>query len=596
MPKSVTMRRVILSIVFLIPAMLLAAQERTDLQNILAFLGADSEEELDSYEVERLENYLSRPLQINHASSARLISSGLMTQYQVASLKDYISKNGDILSFSELAAVDGFDKDFVNKLAPFISLLSYAAPGQASLTDRRIQHDFSVKGGYKYTVDESAKWQYASKYRRSADRGPGLSLSLSKANDASAMQLASANLKWGFRRSDTVLILGDFNARFGQGLAMWNSMVMNGLSSVTSFSRRPSGVSETWSYTGSNALTGAALSLSSGRMVISALTALPGIKKSRKEFGFLPAVNIAWYGKKGQFSITDYAEFTGISSGNARIPHMKTAADCRFCIRGVDLFSEVSYDWVNTSTAFLAGSSFPVAERLRTAALLRFYPSDYDSYMSAAPASSSKNSNEAGIAMAGEYTSEKHKAVLSLDAVTHPQPKSADMERTYQIKALLSWQYILSENFHISMRLSERYRNYETLHHRTDLRLDLSYKSATYLINARINTLKSDKYGFLSYVESGMVKKSLSLYLRQGIFFIDDWDDRIYAYERNAPGNFSVPAYYGRGLWTALNLTWKYARWGRLYAKASIMSYPFMEEEKKKPGKAELKLQGEFSF
>ena len=590
------MRRVILSFIIYVLGTVLMAQDRTDLQNILAFLGAASEEELDSYEVERLENYLSRPVQINHASSVRLISTGLMTQYQVASLKDYISKNGDVLSLAELAAVDGFDRDFVNKLSPFISLISYSSPGQSSTSKRKMQHDLSVRGGYKYVDQDNDEWQFGGKYRMSADRGPCLSLSLSKPYDASDMKLVSGNLKWGFRRSDTKVVVGDFNARFGQGLAMWNSMVMSGLSSVSSFSRRPFGISETWSYTGSNALTGAAFSLSSGRMVISALTAMPGIKKSRKDFGFLPAVNIAWYGKKGQFSITDYAEFTGISTGNTRIPHMKTAADCRFCIRGVDLFSEVSYDWVNTSTAFLAGSSFPVAEGLRTAALLRFYPSDYDSYMSAAPASSSKNSNEAGMAMAGEYMSEKHKVSFSIDALTHPESRSKDLTRSYQIKALLSWQYIISESFRLNVRISERYRNYENLQHRTDLRLDLSYTSIQFLVNARINALKSDNHGFLSYVEGGLLKKSLTVYLRQGIFIIDDWDDRIYAYERNAPGNFSVPAYYGRGVWTALNVTWKYARWGRLYAKAALTSYPLMDPEKKKPGKAELKLQAEFSF
>ena len=590
------MRRVIISLIFLMQSVVLIAQERTELQNILAFLGADSEEELDSYEVERLENYLSRPLQINCSSPVRLISSGLMTQYQVASLKDYISRNGDVLSLSELAAVDGFDRDFVNKLAPFISLLSYAKPGYASLSDSKKQHDISLKSGYKRTADEAGKWQYGNKYRMTSDRGPGLSLSLSKSYDAPALKLVSGNLKWGFMRSDAKIILGDFNARFGQGLAMWNSMVMNGLSSVSSFSRRASGISETWSYTGSNALSGAAVSISSGRMVISALAAVPGIKNSRTEYGFLPAVNVAWYGKKGQFSITDFAEFTGFTGGNTRIPHMKTAADFRLCLKGIDLFSEVSYDWVNSAPAFLSGSSFPVAEGLRAAALLRLYPSDYDSYMSAAPSSSSKNVNEAGIALAGEYMSEKHKVSFSFDTSAHPQSRLEVPEQSYQIKALLSWQYMFSESFCMSMRLSERYRNYEDLHHRTDLRLDLSHTTSTYLVNARINALKSDKYGFLSYLEGGLFIKTLTMYLRQGIFLIDDWDDRIYAYERNAPGNFSVPAYYGRGLWTAFNLTWKYARWGKLYAKASFQSYPFMEEEKKKPGKAELKLQAEFSF
>ena len=95
-------------------------------------------------------------------------------------------------------------------------------------------------------------------------------------------------------------------------------------------------------------------------------------------------------------------------------------------------------------------------------------------------------------------------------------------------------------------------------------------------------------------METGYKGEALNLYLRQGIFLIDNWDDRIYAYERDAPGNFSVPAYYGRGLWTAFTGSWRFSRWAKLHARAAMTSYPFMKE--KKLGKAELKLQLSVSF
>ena len=79
------------------------------------------------------------------------------------------------------------------------------------------------------------------------------------------------------------------------------------------------------------------------------------------------------------------------------------------------------------------------------------------------------------------------------------------------------------------------------------------------------------------------------MYLRCGIFKADDWADRIYVYERDAPGSFNVPAYYGRGIWTSGYVSWRFAGWGSLYVRSSYVSYPMMRE-KKKPGKAELKL------
>ena len=74
---------------------------------------------------------------------------------------------------------------------------------------------------------------------------------------------------------------------------------------------------------------------------------------------------------------------------------------------------------------------------------------------------------------------------------------------------------------------------------------------------------------------------------------VDDWDDRIYAYERDAPGSFSVPAYYGRGYWLALTAGWKISRGFRLYFRGAYQDYPWLRpsETEKKPAKAEIRLQ-----
>jgi hypothetical protein len=95
-------------------------------------------------------------------------------------------------------------------------------------------------------------------------------------------------------------------------------------------------------------------------------------------------------------------------------------------------------------------------------------------------------------------------------------------------------------------------------------------------------------------VESGYRNDYFAMYLRCGIFKADDWADRIYVYERDAPGSFNVPAYYGRGIWSAAVLRWRFARWGKAYLRASLCSYALMKEPK--PGKAELRFQVEFDI
>ena len=99
---------------------------------------------------------------------------------------------------------------------------------------------------------------------------------------------------------------------------------------------------------------------------------------------------------------------------------------------------------------------------------------------------------------------------------------------------------------------------------------------------------KCDEISFLIYGEGCLKAKSLKAYLRAGVFCADSWDDRIYAYERDIPGTFNVPAFYGRGLWASFTGNWRFAPWGRVYARASLTEY--FQTEKKKPGKAELKL------
>ena len=72
------------------------------LRAIRILTGVVDTEQLDETEMERFSALAARPLALNRASGNRLSSSGLFSPYQLASLADYRSRNGDILSFAEL--------------------------------------------------------------------------------------------------------------------------------------------------------------------------------------------------------------------------------------------------------------------------------------------------------------------------------------------------------------------------------------------------------------------------------------------------------------------------------------------------------------
>ncbi len=571
-----------------------------NLEQILEFMGTDAVEELSPYDVERLEDLLSRPLRINRASESRLEESGLFSRYQVASLIDYRSRHGDVLSFSELSALDGFGREFVMKLAPFISLESDRLPGKTSLPS--VRNELSARTG----VRNGSTLTYGLKYKMSIGERLAGGLSVSRTAEAPYMKpdALSGYMTIYMKRARGKIVAGDFNARFGQGLALWNGLSFSGLNSSSSFMRKPSGISASSSFTGSYSMRGLAADFRSGHFCLSVMTA---VSEGKNGLSALPAANIAYYFQHGAVSVTHYADF--LWNGGLSIPDMKTSADMSFCFSGVDVFAETAYDWAARRIAALGGASFRVCDDSRMAAMLRFYPSGFTAERSAAARSATKCTNEYAASLAWDFSAggwmkikgaegfgasvRRHSGKVSVDCAYFPESKAADVSKSIQLKAQTEYTSMLTDAFRVTFRFSERFRSWG-LPFRTDFRTDLSYLSEHLIMNLRLNVLKCRGTGLLGYFEGGYKAPSLALYLRTGLFRIDNWDDRIYVYERDAPGSFNVPAFYGRGFWTAMTMNWRFARWGRAYLRAALTSYPFMAE--KKPGRAELKLNVSFTF
>lgn len=570
----------------------LSGQDREGMEEIMRFLGAESPEEMDEQVVERLADFLQRPLKINQSSLSRLIDSGLLDRYRAMSLLDYRSRHGDVLSLTELSLVDGFGEVFARNLAPFVSFESIMNPGARQKDRNRLRTDVNLKGGMKYS--EQMQWMSGLKSR--IEYGDAMTASFALTSpyghfDPSAFNY-TAGLIFNIPKIRTKLLLGDFNARFGQGLAMWNGLSLGSLSSPSAFMKNPTGLSLSSSFTGNYAHTGLGLESVIGKFVLSGFVVLPDLKYDGKDFRVLPAINLARYGKYGHLALTHHAVLTPRSKEVEQI----TSIDTRWCIRGFDLFGECAFDWVNMKAAAIAGAIIPAGESLRLATVLRYYPASFGSAQAGAMYSVSSASNEYSMSVSSELNmNRKHRIVFTVDGAHLPSPKKGDKGGSMQFKGLLTWEGEVLTWLTLKARLTERYRTWGEKF-RTDARLDLLSAFGDFRVNMRVNSLACSDVGFLSYLEGGWVRERLSIWLRQGFFRIDDWDDRIYAYERSAPGSFKVPAYYGRGTWTALTLSSKLSRWCKLYLRASATAYPFMQMEKRKPGKAELELYSVFSF
>lgn len=534
------MKRLFISVVLGLAAWSLPAQEESVIRAAMYLSGAASEEEIPADLPERLE--AAAVVRINNP---HLRANLLISDYQAASIRDYRAVYGDILSAEELALVDGFGPVAAAALAPFLSFTSYRLPGQADTVRTRatalLRGALTTLGGKLKAGGEVPRagitWQAGGAWRRDgvwraqAD-GSG---------KADGSFYADATLgPWR-------LLAGHFNTRWGQGLAAWSGFSMESLSTLDAFLRRPTGLSPVWSYAPSGIHRGVALSYDRAHIRAA------GYIGQHNDYG----LHADYLSRTAQLGITAlWADATGCT----------LALDSRLTSRHALLTAELACR--SRSIAFKTAASGRWNDSWKWAAQARALPrrftgkkyGEYGAALGLAYAS-----RRAGINGGTDPAGGTHTASLTVDASLLPIPGTDP--RRIQIRIYSQWQWQITPSWLLDTRVTERYRNYESP--RTSLRADLKFTSAPasasasasasapytvsvspayWLLTARLEAVRCSMWGFLTYVEGGRKNESSAIYLRVTGFSIPVWDARIYCYERDAPGTFSVPSYNGRGI------------------------------------------------
>ena len=564
----------VLPLVMTCVPILVPAQTDGQMGAIMFLAGASSEEELDEQEVERFLHFLSHPLEINLSGTSRLLLSGLLSRYQVASLEDYRSRCGDVLSFTELAGVEGFGQEYVSVLKPFISLRSRTPPGKIPDDSIRLHQDVLARVAVR-----GEDCNYGVKYKASLGELVELSFA-GRSTYSDTRQFPpsswSANaVLYGSRRPWKV-VAGDYNLRFGQGLAFWSGLSLSGFSSSSSFYRRPTGLLPSYSWSGNGSHRGVAGDFQAGRFVFTAFLSLPGLRDNcegkKSSVRAISGVNAGYFGANGQVSLT---AFGGTGYGGV-------SGDFRLNWKGTDAFGEVAADLAMGHVSGVLGTVIPVGGGWKLSSQARYYPV-----------------GERGVAMGLE----KYGIQGTIDyAIKGTGKKQGQFKLFAKVPVQLSPESVLT------LRMTERIRPKENyLKYRTGARVDLDWSSAglssrygegdgeAWKGRIRVEGLLCRSLTGLAYMEGGRKTGRYSMYLRGTLFFVDNWDDRIYSYERDAPGNFTVPAYYGRGF-SISAVGGSRFRFGnrktktlKVYFRVASTRYPFMKEPK--PARTEAKLQ-----
>ena len=503
---------------------------------VLYFSGASCPEDLSQDELERYQSLAEHPTDLNLAGKAKLLSTGLFSQYQAAALVDYRSRSGDILSFSELGLIDGFSPELADALKPFVVLRTDSAPGKRRnmRLDQSVTLGGSLRSGMQYTtrlkyaaeLGERAEFRWTS---RTTYSEPGFTPGTFSAAYYGRRVLAKA-------------VIGHFSARFGQGLALWSGFSMSGYSSAASFRKNASGIS----VTGSAApeLLGAAAEWALGRFSLTTAYSFSG----RRIIG-----NLSWSSRNLTLGAT--------------ATESATSVDWRLSFPDIGVFGELCSDYSGRLRG--VGGLIWIPEYGRKFALqARWHDAAYKEY--------------SGVALGWETFS----MVCTADAAYRLDRRQAQYRTLVQFRPELALgQFLISPK----LRWSGRLRPAEGFPLRNDLRADLETQWRGWTAAGRFNALWCEDFGWLWYLQAGRKTDNFTLSLRGGIFRIDKWNDRIYVYQQDAPGTFNVPAFYGRGwnlsLYAAVHLGRHHSVWLRL----ECVQYPWNPAPKQ--GKLECRLQ-----
>ena len=500
-------------------------------RSLMEAAGVSDVEELDEETVEGFSQYRISPIRINGASRGTMISSGLFSPYEAASVLDYRSRYGDILSVSELSLVDGFGAKRARALAPFLSFASKSAPG--ALPDTlRSRCSFAARAG----VSRGKGMSYSLKCRYLLEER--LSAAVSCRSGFGDRLFPPSGYSFHFclygRRALESLIVGDYNARFGEGLLAWSGSFMTALSGSDSFSRRPSGLTPSWSWSSAEVHRGVAATFRLGqRVTVSAFGGFPGLRgvmEGRKgKVGVDGGVNASWYGSRHHLSLTAVG-------GTAGKEAMGLSGSFKWTPGRPVFFAEAAARPVKGAFSFIAGSIIPFGEGWRAAVRVGAVPTAY---------SGKKNGNYS-LAGCVEYSTWKGvKSVLTGELGLLPVPGKDP--RRKDLKIVWTSRFPIGERYSLELRLRHRLAPGSD-GKRTEARLDQDYSVSNWKARLRAHAVYGGGWGGLTYLEAGYDNSSLKVFARLSGCYTSSWQSRIYCYERDAPGNFSVMVFHGRGV------------------------------------------------
>jgi hypothetical protein len=297
--------------------------------------------------------------------------------------------------------------------------------------------------------------------------------------------------------------------------------------------------------------------------------------------------------------------------------------DYNFIVRNFNFFGETARSQ-NGGMAYLNGALISLDPKISFTVLQRYYQRNYQNLLSNGFAENTLTANEKGVYM-GVAIKPSNATTLTAyyDRFEFPWLK-------YQVNApskgndySAQFNYTPSKKFDAYFRIRQRNKEKDKTNtgamidylipvEQTNYRFNISYELLSFLklrnrvelIDYKFDHNKTQR-GYLAYQDITYTKigKSLSITLRYALFQTDNYDTRIYAYESDVSGSYSIPGYYYRGsrfyVMLDYNITRRIEIWCRysqtFYDNKNSISEGSLTEINGK-SKSEIKMQLRFKF
>ena len=424
--------------------------------------------------------------------------------------------------------------------------------------------------------------------------------------------------KWGCVRR---MVVGRYRLKFGMGLVINNSFGLGKINTLATLGRSANNIMPHGSRSEANYLQGAAVCFRlSDRFSLTAFASLrkvdatlnrnsstvatllrTGYHRTKSEMERRRNTSESLFGANLNFFRNGWhAGITGFYTAFNRELHPSTTQLYRRWYPRGSRFWNASIDYgyvsgrLNLSGETATGNcqqvatintvSYQLTSTLTLVALQRYYPYQYYSLFSRSFAEGGAVQDESGVYLGGDWLIGRFmKLMFYTDYAWFAWPKYriSESSGSWDNMAQLSWQKELwSWAFRYRIRARKRDiagKRGTTSYTEQRMRSTVTYSNNRWSLQTQADVASCqfthNSFGVMLTENAGYSCQRFRVNVTAGYFHTDDYNSRLYTYERSVLYNFSFPSFYGHGMRLALNTRADFTSHLMLIGKLGMTKY-----------------------